>query len=366
MRLLYLAKATAVIWGFTAVGVAAVAQESDQSLLEKLKWKNDMMHIKLDLRTDFVTTFNTNLADETSFKGQTFKVWLVGKITPGISYRVRQRWNRFSEPLSRDKLSSATDQAYLAFKLCDHLSIIAGKQSVQYGTFEYDYNPADVYLPTMCFDDLDAYKTGVDFVFSAPKHELHLQVVNSDAPQFATQEYKNKALAYNVLWAGDLMNGIIKTRCSYHLIQKEKSNYFNFFTLGLQLNAGHFCTELDYYNGLRMMTISKSPSIVYDPVNDPTVHDQSFAANFKYYKNKWGLFVKGLWDERRDSRADSKAYENWGLNTGIEYYPLKGENLRIHLVYGYRSTDYKYTFISKPTEELNSITLGVRWLFNVM
>lgn len=366
MKRSFFAKAFAFTFCLMVIGASAVAQDSDQSLLDKLKWKNDMMHIKLDLRTDFVTTFNSNLDDETSFKGQTFKVWLVGKITPNISYRVRQRWNRFSEPLGRDRLSSATDQAYLAFKLCDYFSIIAGKQSVQYGTFEYDYNPADVYLPTLCFDDLDAYKTGVDFVFNIPKHEFHFQIVNSDAPQFATQDYKNKALAYNLLWAGDMLDGTLKTRCSYHLTQKERGDYFNFFTLGLQVNLGAFSTELDYYNGMRMMSISKNPAFVYDPVNDPSVKDQSFSANFKYYKNKWGFFVKGLWDQRHDYKADSKAFEDWGLNTGIEYLPLKGENLRVHLVYGHRNTDYKYTFTNKPTEELNSITLGVRWLFKVM
>lgn len=371
MRNLKILCAGTLIAAFSAIGLQQGYAQNDfrdyKPLLDSLRWKNEWMHVKLDLRYDFVTTFNSNVPDETSFKGQTFKVWLVGKITPKISYRVRQRWNRFTDPLSRDRLSSATDQAYLAFQLCNNFTIIAGKQSVQYGTFEYDYNPADIYLPTMCFDDLDAYKTGVDFVFNVPKHEFHFQIINSDAPQFATENYKNKALAYNWLWAGNLLDGVLNTRCSYHLIQKEKSNYFNFFTLGVQINpTRHFTTELDYYNGLRMMSILKDPAYTYDPVNDPTVHDQSFAANFKYHTDKWTFFVKGIWDQRKDSKISATALDNWGINTGLEYYPLKGQNLRIHLVYSYLNTEYKYTFTTLPTEERNSVTLGVRWLLNVM
>ncbi|MCD8072140.1 MAG: hypothetical protein LUE10_02990, partial [Alistipes sp.] len=63
-----------------------------------------------------------------------------------------------------------------------------------FGTFEFDYNPADVYLSTMVNDDVDSYKAGIDVAYRIGKQAFHVQIVNSDATQFAREDYKNKGL----------------------------------------------------------------------------------------------------------------------------------------------------------------------------
>ncbi len=246
-----------------ALGLFAQEKEKEnESVLDKLLWNDKMLNIKLDTRVDFQSSLQNGDFDEATFRGQTFKIWLVGEVVPGIRYRVRHRLNKPQFPL-REGYSSATDQAWLAFDLGKKWTITAGKQSVQYGTFEYDYNPADVYMATMAFNDLDAYKTGVNIAYHFLGQTMNLQVINSDAPQFASEEYKNKALAVNVLWEGSLLDEKVKTRWAYGAFQHTKTKFYNWLTAGTQLNIGKFTTELDYYLGNRDMDYS---SLVNDDV----------------------------------------------------------------------------------------------------
>lgn len=346
-------------------GLSAQEQEEDaQSLLKRLKWNDEMLHIMLDTRVDFQSTFNDGKADEATFKGQTFKIWLAGEIIPGIRYRVRHRLNKPQSPL-REGYSGATDQAWLAFDIGKKWTITAGKQSVQFGTFEYDYNPADIYVPTMCFDDLDAYKTGVNVAYRFAGQTMNVQVVNSDAPQFASEKYKNKALAINVLWEGNLFDGALKTRWAYGAFQHERGKFYNWLTAGTQLNVGQFTAELDYYLGNRDMDYS---GIVNDTLsNSRYVRDQSVSLNLKYNFGKWKPFVKGTWNQRFDKEYDNTAYQTSGIQAAVEYYPFGGlaKDLRFHAMYAYNTTHFKGHYASLDNVDKHTILVGTRWLFKV-
>ncbi len=298
----------------------------------------DPLDIRLDMRVDGQIS-----KDYRTFRGHTFKLWLVGDITPNIHYRVRHRLNKPTDPL-REGFSGATDQAWISFDFGAHKqwTVMAGKQSVQFGTFEYDYNPADIYMPTMCFDDLDAYKTGVNVAYRFAGQVLNLQVINSDTPQFAAPGWEDKALAFNLLWEGSLWNDVVRTRWAYGAFQHTDSKFFNWLTLGVQFNVGDFTSELDYYTGDRVM-------------NDLRVHDQSAALNLKYNFGKWRPQIKGTWNDRRD------VMRSWGAQAAAEYYPFSGErlrDLRFHAAYmygGLRHGNDSHTFL-----------VGLRWLFGVI
>lgn len=342
----------------------AFAQHTESSnILSKLLWDDKMLNIMLDTRVDFQTSFVNGDRDETSFEGQTLKIWLVGEIIPGIRYRVRHRLNKPQTPL-REGYSAATDQAWLAFDLGKRWTITAGKQSVQFGTFEYDYNPADIYLPTMTFNDLDAYKTGVNVAYSFSGQRVNIQVVNSDNPQFASEEYKKKALALNVLWEGSLLDEKIKTRWGYGLFQHSKSKFYNWLTFGTQLNLNKFTTELDYYIGNRNMDYG---SIVNDEeLGLRYVRDQSLALNLKYNLGKWKPSIKGIWNQRFDKAFDRASYQSTGIQAAVEYYPFENnlaKDLRFHAMYAYTNTNFKGGFNNLPDENKHMILVGTRWLF---
>lgn len=353
-----------MIIGALLLSLGAFAQHREsQNILDKLLWDDKMLNVMLDTRVDFKTTFNGSDLDEASFQGQTIKLWLVGEIVPGIRYRLRQRLNKPQTPL-REGYSSATDQAWVAFDLGKKWTFTVGKQSVQFGTFEYDYNPADIYQPTMTFDDLDAYKTGVNVAYKFLGQTLNLQVVNSDAPQFARDDYKKKALAVNVLWEGSLLDGKLKTRWGYGAFQHSKSKFYNWITPGIQLNLGQFTTELDYYMGNRDMDYS---AIVENPdLGTRYVQDQSVSLNLKYDFGKWRPFVKGTWNQRHDKGFDSNAYESLGIQAVVEFYPFTNKlvkDLRFHAMYAYGNTNFQGEFNDLSNKDTHTLLVGTRWLF---
>ncbi len=346
---------------------ALTAQHKEsENILDKLIWDDKMLNIMLDTRVDFQMSYDNNGLEDMSFYGQTVKIWLVGEIVPGIRYRVRQRLNKPQAPL-REGYSGATDQAWIAFDLgkAKSWTITAGKQSVQFGTFEYDYNPADIYLPTMCFNDLDAYKTGVNVAYRFLGQTINLQVVNSDNPQFASEEYENKALGGSILWEGSLLKNVLKTRWAYSAFQHEGSKFYSWFTLGTQLNTGKFTAELDYYCGSRDMDYS---SVVDDEdLGSRYVFDQSAALNLKLDLGIWKPSVKGVWNERKDKQLDESAYANYGIEAALELYPFAGltKDLRFHAVYMYNNTDLKGPYSDLSNTYNHTFLVGMRWLFKV-
>lgn len=347
-----------------ALGASAQHRES-HNILEKLIWNEEHLNIMLDTRFDLNTTITNGDVDALSFNGQSLKVWFAGEIVPGIRYRVRHRLNKPQTPLTRDNLSGATDHAWIAFDLGKNWTLTAGKQSVQLGTYEYDYSPADIYLGSMVYNDFDGYKVGVDAVWKFLGQTLHFQVVNSDSPQFANEEHANKALAGSVLWEGNLFNGVLKTRWAYSAFQHSDSKFYQWVTAGTQLNVGNFTTELDYYLGDRTMDYS---SLVGLGAENRHVRDQSAGLNLKYSFGRWHPFIKGVWNERRDQLFDEKAYQNWGVQGVVEFYPFQREvlkDLRFHLMYSYNQTDFKGQFSELESLDTHSILFGMRWLFKV-
>lgn len=348
-----------------SIGVQAQHRESE-NILEKLIWNEEMLNIMLDARLDLQGEFKGSELEETGFKGQTFRMMLAGEIYPGIRYQVRHRFNKPQAPLIRDNYSSATDQAWIAFDLGKKWTFTAGKQSMQLGTFEYDYNGADIYQATMINGDIDLYKTGVNIAYKFSGQTINLQVVNSDSPQFTSEDYESKAFAINVLWVGDLFDKKLKTRWGYGAFQHERSKFYNWLTLGTQLNLGNFTTEADYYLGSRNMDYG---SIVEDTdLGTRYVRDQSVSLNFKYNFGKWRPFIKGTWNQRHDKDFSSNAYESMGIQAVVEFYPFTKEvikDLRFHLAYAYSNTNFQGQFSSLSNKDTHLILGGTRWLFKV-
>jgi len=353
-----------LLMGAMLLSLAAFAQHRDSdNILERLLWDDKMMNIMLDTRMDLQTDIQDGDLDNLTFHGQTLKLWVVGEIVPGFRYRLRHRLNKPQSPL-REGYSGATDQAWIALDAGSHWTFTIGKQSVQFGTFEYDYNPADIYLGTMAFDDLDAYKTGVDIAYKVAKQVFHLQFVNSDATQFASEEYKNKALAMNIMWEGDLFDGVVKTRWAYGAFQHSKKKFYNWLTAGLQFNVENFTSEFDYYNGPRNMDYGYMVDM--DDLGTRYVRDQSLSVNLKYNFGKWKPFVKGTWNQRHDKDFESNAYESMGLQAVVEWYPFTNKyikDLRFHAMYAWSSTDFQGEFKQLDNKDKHSILIGTRWLF---
>ncbi len=345
-----------------SIGGSAQEKES-KTIMDRLIWDDKMLNIMIDTRVDFRADIQNGDLDNLTFYGQTLKLWLVGEIIPGIRYRIRQRLNKPQTPL-REGYSAATDQAWIAFDVAKKWTFTVGKQSVQFGTFEYDYNPADIYVGTQAFNDLDAYKTGVNVAYKFLGQTLNLQIVNSDAPEFASDDYANKALAGLVMWEGHLFNGLLGTRWGYGAFQHSKTKFYNWGTFGVQLNLRHFTTEMDYYVG--PYNIDYGAAVSDETLGTRYVRDQSASLNLKYNMGKWRPFIKGTWNQRYDQGFGSNAYENMGVQGVVEFYPFTNEyvkDLRFHAMYAYGSTDFQGAFANLSNQDVHTFLVGIRWLF---
>ncbi|MDR0231509.1 MAG: OprO/OprP family phosphate-selective porin [Dysgonamonadaceae bacterium] len=353
------------IYAILLIASVSAQERESHKIFERLIWDDKMLNVMLDTRNDLRADFQDGDLTNASFGAQTIKLWFVGDIIPGVRYRLRHRLNKPQNPL-REGYSAATDQAWIAFDAGEKWTFTIGKQSVQFGTFEYDYNPADVYVPTMCFDDLDAYKTGVNVAYKISKQTLNFQVINSDAPQFASSEYAQKAFAGLFLWEGDLFDGKLKTRWGYGAFQHNNDKFFSWTTIGTQLNLGKFTVEMDYYNGERYMDYGYV--VNNDNLGLRHVQDQSVSLNMKYDFGKIKPFLKEVWNHRYDKDFGRNAYENMSIQAVIEYYPFTNQytkDFRFHVMYAYGYTNFRGNFSDLSDQNNQSLLVGMRWLFKV-
>lgn len=350
----------------TVAAISANAQyRESENIWQRLIWDDEMLSILLDMRVDGQFSTGNDDGKELGFKGQTFKVLAVGEIIPGIRYRVRHRLNRSGETM-RDSFTSATDHAWIAIDLGarKQWTLTVGKQSAEFGTFEYDYNQADIYLGTMCFNDLDTYKTGINATYRLKEQTLHFQVINSDEPQFASHEYRNKSLGFNFMWEGKLFDGVVNTRCGYSIFMHDKSKYYNWITPGIQININKFTSEIDYYYGQRNMDYGSM--VDNENIGLKYVRDQSLAINLKYNFGKWRPSVKGTWNQRYDKNIGNTAYQSFGAQAAIEFYPFEHKrvkDLRFHASYYYNDTSFKGIYSNLSNKDSHTALFGLRWLF---
>jgi len=337
-----------------------------EDLIKKFNDEPEKLNILIDTRFDLQGAIQNKKVNDRTFYADLLKVAFTGSITPKIHYLFRQRLNKPQNPNTRDGLSDATDFAWISFDVDDNWNIKAGKQSINFGTFEYNYNLADVFLPTMIYSDLVSNEIGVNVAYKTKNQVLNLQVLNSPDPQFASQIYENKALASTFLWEGSLWKGIYKTRWGTGLFQHTKHRYYNWITIGNQINIDKFIIEADYYEGYRNMNYG---SVVDDDnLGLRYVHDQAVSLKFMYNLEKWRPFIKSIWSNRFDKVFNKEAYKIYGIEAVAEYYPFtdpKTKNLRFHAAYMFSSTQVNKGLVQVSDTNEHRFLVGVRWLFKV-
>lgn len=123
---------------------------------------------------------------------------------------------------------------------------------------------------------------------------------------------------------------------------------------------------MDYYIGNR--DIDYGTDVDDADLGLRYVRDQSVAVNLKYNLGKFKPSVKGLWNQRNDRQYHSNAYESYGVEAVLEFYPFTNKylkDLRFHAMYAYMHTDFQGTFASLSDKDSHQFLIGTRWLFKV-
>src|SRR4030095_1958779 len=206
--------------------------EEKQGLLKNMSLIANQRYV---LRNDFTNGDYTG----TRFTMEQFRMEFRGQVHRKVYFRFRNRYTKTQEPQSVDNLSGAIDLAYIRVDATPKWSISAGKLCADWGGYEFDYNPIDIYQYSDIIDFADNFLAGVGVSFKAnPNTQLTIQVLNSRTKSF-NEIYGNQPnitetkapLAFVANWRGSLFNGKFKPIWSYSFFTEASNTYMHYITL---------------------------------------------------------------------------------------------------------------------------------------
>lgn len=306
-------------------------------------------HLEMQVRGDYQREYVGSEAMKTGsgFKGKYFNVLLSGKITPNLSWSFRQRLNRFSKA---SDFFDATDWIYLDYRPTKNWSFAAGKQEVYVGGYEYDRAPINIFFASEYWYNISPFQWGASVSYlpgTAGRDKFTLQVTQSP---FRTYEPEEDMYSYSLLWAGN--HGVWETLWSTNLLEYAPGKFIHYISLGNALNIGRFHIELDFMN----RAVNRQTYLLRDC---SAVGEVAFKAS-----DMVNVFAKASYDVNKTNRAGDLSVlpgtELTRIGGGIEVFPLKKKDVRLHANYSYTwgtQTNPEGTLQNKQS----IIDVGVTW-----
>jgi Phosphate-selective porin O and P len=317
--------------------------EEKQSLLKNVSM---IANMNFSFRNEFVDGEYT----QSRFRNEQFRLEIRGQVHEKVYFRFRDRYTRAQTSESTDNLSRSTDLAYIRVDATKKLSFSAGKMCADWGAFEFDYNPIDIYEYSDIIEYADNFLTGVGVSYQAtPSHQFTFQMLNSrtksfeelygDQPNF---EESKAPLALVANWRGTLFGGKVKTIWSYSLFTEAENAFMNYIALGTELTLGKFVVAYDYKwsdedldrTGIVSETV---PDNLYPYALANTQYVGHWAHLHYRVSPKINLAFFGMVDLARwksegvdPLKTEDNIRTAWGYIPVVEYYPWKNLNLRFY------------------------------------
>jgi phosphate-selective porin O/P len=340
-------------------GYNAIIPVSKQSLLRDM---DVIMNMQYALKNEFTDGKYT----ATHFNMNQWRLEIKGKVFDKVYYRLRQRYTRSIEPQSEDNMSRATDIAMIRVDVSPKVSISAGKLCADFGGFEFDLNPIDIYQYADILEQADNFLAGVGVSWRPGngKNEFNFQVLNSRTATFEELygnvpgiEPAKAPLAYVANWRGGLFGGKIKTIWSYSIFTEAKNTSMHYIALGQQYVGKKFQIAYDFQwsdEALdRTVIVSNTiPDSLYPYAVKKTLYTSHWVKADYRVNKKLNLSLVAYvdfanWKDNLDPRKTSDDIRTaYGYIPTIEYYPFEKLNLRffanwVGRVYNY--SDYSKT-----------------------
>src|SRR5688572_26301098 len=149
----------------------AIIPEAKQGLLKNVSM---IANMNFALRNEFLDGEYT----QTRFRNEQFRLEIRGQIHEKVYFRFRDRYTRAQTSESIDNISRSVDLAYLRFDINSKFSISAGKMCADWGAWEFDWNPIDIYEYSDIVEYADNFLTGVGFSYApSNKNQFTFQVL---------------------------------------------------------------------------------------------------------------------------------------------------------------------------------------------
>lgn len=241
-------------------------------------------------------------------------------------------------------------------KTHDAFSAIIGKQAILTGGRENDYSYRDMYIYSRFADTYIYYATGLSLGYSKNGQNLYVQYLEqADSVANPLTDKKITGVAYY----GDWMNQMIMPIISYHRYGTNRPGaYNNIFSGSLRFTIDKFFIEGDYLtNEQEKFSASGDAKVTSVVTHARYMFEQGFQPFAKFItekgKNGFSAIVSGATESER------KAFE-----VGVEYYPVKDEDMRYHVVYN--NSTSKETSPSTNKIEEQKFYAGIAFNYNIL
>lgn len=323
--------------------------EAKQGLLKSVSVIANMNYA---FRNEFVDGKYT----QSRFRNEQFRLEVRGQVHKKVFFRFRDRYTRAQTSESIDNLSRSVDLAYLRFDLTSNFSISAGKMCADWGAWEFDWNPIDIYEYSDIVEYADNFLTGVGMSYTTDnRNQFTLQVLDSRTKSF-TELYgqqpnfkESKApLAFVSNWRGNLFGGKVKTIWSYSVFNEAqdtngKNANMNYIALGNEFIVNDkFSFIYDYKwsdEALDRTTIVSET--VPDSLYAYSLANTQYVGHWLHFRYKFtpkvhltfvGMMDIARWKNGSQDPLNTGSEEHirtaWGYIPAIEYFPWSDLNLK--------------------------------------
>jgi hypothetical protein len=307
--------------------------------------------------------FTDGKYDKSSFTMNQFRFEMKGKVHNKVYYRFRNRYTRSQDPQSVDKISNSVDLAFVRLDATPKWNFTFGKMCADWGGYEFDLNPIDIYEYNDIVEYADNFLSGVQAQYVAsPKHTFTVQVLNSRTKSFeelydtipgVTEAKFPAAFVFN--WRGNFGNGKFTTLWSYSRFIEAKDKSMFYIALGNMYNFKKGSITYDFkwsFEGIDRKGIISDiiPDNLY-PYRAQNAEYREHWLQLQYrFAPKWNAALIGMvslayWNDNPDNspNKDDLLRTSWGVIPTIEFYPFKDLNLRFfatHVARMYQYSDY--------------------------
>ena len=356
----------------------------------KLKKSKDMFNVYLNTAASAQVETDNDHEWSTGFKNKHLRLEIKGNLTDKLYYRFCYRMTNSNVARSEDNFARSTDVVMIGYRFSDKFSVEAGKIFQPFGGYEVDENPIYIYEYSDLTGGLECYLGGVVVNYKPiPTQEFVVGVTNAHNDKFAdvygdnslaiegdgTQnrilEKTRIPLGYSLGWNGNFLNNRLLTRWSWGIEGEAQHKYSRMLILGQKLNLERLQWYFDYMSqndGVDRLGIASDElrGLFSSSGNDvwmSDIHYNSFITKLNWqFVPRWNLMLKGMYETVSVTKIDrfKDFRKSYGYVGSVEYYPIKGQDLRIFLAYVGKKVTYKEG-VGLDKYNTNRIELGFKY-----
>jgi hypothetical protein len=333
--------------------ITLTSTHADESKLEDIKSSGSNLApmpmstvMNLRGRFDWIHSENKNTdatTKQSQFSTEYLRLVTDGKVTDTTKFSLTLK------PLDTNIDGNMVDTAVVTKKMNDSFSLLIGKHSAMIGGRENDYSDYDLFLVSLFKNSLPSGSPGASLQYEVANQTLFFQALKAPMPG------AHSAYIYGVSYYGNLVSGKILPIFSYHQESTDRAGAKNkYIALGVQAYSGTTIVEFDWLN----------KSEEKNGFSEQSLETTSMVFQLRYNHERYKPFAKMVIDKKEHINGSVTQTERAGWEAGVEFYPVKEEDLHYHVVYNSAETKDKGGGTATSTEA--RVFLGATFSFNIL